>query len=338
MSKKEKLAEFSVGLADALDKIAPAPKAQPKSAAGRLMGFANEQAAYEEKITALEAKIRDLETTEIPVALIAPNPWQPRRVFDDAEIDKLTASIAELGLIQPIVVRSVGIPNTPDGGVESVGNPNTHYQLIAGERRLRVHQRLGRDNIRAVVLDVADEDMAAFALAENVDRADLTAYEIAVAIRNAESSFPSRKSLANALGINRSDLYSYLAFFKLPDFILDDLDKEPGLLGRDAAKAISVSLEAGGEAAAKALEKLWPRIKSGDLEQGRAQEMINTAVLQKTPVKMERDIKKLFVGNEQAGSITRDAAGLSIKIRAAALTPENEAELKSFVERLFNKN
>lgn len=312
---------------------------RPVTAPGQLMAFRGEMNAAEDRIKALEARVQDLETTGIDVAGVAPNPWQPRRVFDDDEIRKLAGSIAEVGLIQPIIVRrSVGSTNTNPKDPNSVGSTNTNpYQLVAGERRLRAVKLIGQVTIRAIVVEATDEEMASLALAENFDRTDLTAYEIAVAIRNAESAFPNRKSLAACLGVNRSDLYDYLAYFTLPGFVIADLEKTPALIGRAAAKAISVTIKNHGEPAVVKLNGLWPRVRSGDIEQGRIAPAIESALSgsKPAPAPAQRDIRKLFVGEEQAGSITRDAAGLTIKLRAAALTDEQEARLREFVEGLL---
>ena len=279
--------------------------------------------AAEKRAVELEARVKDLESLAIPVAAIEPNPWQPRRLFDEAEILKLAGSIAEVGLIQPVIVR------------RCVGTSNTRYQIVAGERRWRAHKALGKLDIKSVVIAATDGEMAALALAENFDREDLTAYEIALAIKNAEAAFPNRKSLALALGINRSDLYDFLAFFALPPFVLSDLDERPGTLGRTAAKELSVVIKRHGELAIEALQRVWPRLKSSDLDQGKIAATIEAAILRGGAPKTDRDIRKLFVGKEQAGSITRDASHLAIKIKVAALTPEKEVELRAFVERIL---
>jgi len=285
------------------------------------MAFQWEMTAAEDRIKELESRVKDLETTSIPIREITPNPWQPRRVFDEAEIQKLAGSIAEVGLIQPIVVRRVGSSNT--------------FQIVAGERRWRACQKTGKGDIKAVVIEATDEEMSALALAENFDREDLTAYEIALAIKDGEKAFPNRKSLASALGINRSDLYDYLAFFSLPQFVIDDLEAAPGLLGRSAAKEIKVFIEKHGDPAIKALQHLWPRVKSGDLDQGKIIVMIESAISRGNQTPVQRDIRKLFVGKEQAGSIVRDPGKLKIEIKSTALTPEKEADLRQFVERMF---
>lgn len=290
----------------------------PKTAVGTMAAWQASQARIDE----LEKQLAEVGVDiAIPVSNITPNPWQPRRVFDEGEIQKLAGSIAEIGLIQPVIVRSVGNPDT--------------YQIVAGERRWRACRMLGKDSIAAIMIEATDEEMAALALAENFDREDLTAYEIALAIRNAESAFPNRKSLASALGINRTDLYKFLAFFQLPGFVIDDLESNPGLLGRDATEDIAASIKKQGDRAVEALRHLWPRVKSGEIVQGKIAGLIEASVTRGEHVRAERDIRKLFVGKEQAGSITRDTSGLTIKIRSAALTPEKESELRQFVEGMF---
>lgn len=278
-------------------------------------------------LQAAQLRIAELESgnsATLPVAKIAPNPWQPRRVFDEAEIQKLAASIAEVGLIQPVIVRRVQNLDTEE------------FQVVAGERRLRAHRLLGLGEIKAIVVNVPDEDMASLALAENLDREDLTAYEIAIAIRNAESAFPNRKRLAEALGIQRSDLYRYLSFFQLPALILVDLEQDPDLLGRDAAEQIAGLVKKHGDGANEAVSRVWTQVKAKKVDQGKAAELIEAIMLRNEGLpRADRDIRKLFVGKEQAGSITRDAKTFTVKIKTVALTPEKEAELRAFVERMF---
>ena len=284
------------------------------------------QGAYARR-QSLEERIAELEKfggEVIQVANIAPNPWQPRRVFNEDEIQKLAESIIEVGLIQPVVVRRV-----PNG--------DTEYQLIAGERRLRACRSLGMPDIKALVLDIPDEDMAAMALAENMDRQDLSAYEIATSIRGAESAFPNRKEMAKALGLSRSDFYRYMEFFKLPDFILADLEEAPTLLGTHAAEDIVAMIKKHGEKAVSAVSTLWARVKEGDLDQGKIAAAIDSLVTKGQVVRTDRDIKKLFIGKEQAGSITKDASSLTIKIRTAALDAEQEGKLRAFVQGLFKE-
>lgn|GEM_PF-3314184 len=106
---------------------------------------------------------------DLPITSIRPNAAQPRKHFSDEELDQLAATIRERGLLQPVVVRSIP-PVIYDGAVCS-------YELILGERRWRASKRAGLATIRALVNDVAPEDVLELALIENVQRADLNPVE-----------------------------------------------------------------------------------------------------------------------------------------------------------------
>lgn len=338
MSFKDKLKAKSAGLGAAVDEELAkgvTERNHPKTAVGQAGAFQIAMSQSDKRIAELEARVKDLESTALPVGAIAPNPWQPRRVFDEAELQKLAGSIAEAGLIQPIIVRSVWNPDTPSRGLEGVWIPDTRYQIVAGERRWRAHQVLGRADIKAIVIEASDDEMAALALAENFDREDLTAYEIALAIRNADAAFPTKKGLAAALGINRTDLYKYLAFFDLPEAMIADLEVTPALLGRDSAYDLAAVLKKHGEKAIDPLIKLWARYKAGGIDQGKLAASVEAALAHGKTTRTERDIKKLFIGKEQAGSITRDAGVLTIKLRTAALNEAQEAKIRTYIEEVL---
>ncbi|MDL2289762.1 ParB/RepB/Spo0J family partition protein, partial [Clostridia bacterium OttesenSCG-928-F22] len=89
---------------------------------------------------------------EISVESIRPNPYQPRRTFNEEAIDELSRSIAQYGLINPISVRKIG----------------GSYELVAGERRLRAVRKLGLARIKAIVVQVGDQDSALLAMIENL--------------------------------------------------------------------------------------------------------------------------------------------------------------------------
>jgi ParB family chromosome partitioning protein len=127
------------------------------------------------------------ELIAVHINKIEPNPYQPRRVFPTKELDKLASSIAEIGLLEPILLRRIG----------------DKYQIAAGERRWRAHKQIDKHHIDAVVMDISDSDMAVFALAENIDREDLSDYEIGLALKQVEKAFPTKKKLAESLGLNR---------------------------------------------------------------------------------------------------------------------------------------
>src|SRR5437763_1963817 len=132
---------------------------------------------------------------EIPVGAVEPNPKQPRTHFEDEPLDALAASIKEVGVLQPIVVRRAG------GG----------YELIAGERRLRAAKRAGLATVPAVVRDSEDSDTLREALIENIHRQDLGPIELAEAFRSLlEDLGLKQEELAERVGVSRSHIANTL--------------------------------------------------------------------------------------------------------------------------------
>ncbi|ACC76483.1 ParB/RepB/Spo0J family partition protein [Paraburkholderia caribensis] len=282
-------------------------------------GITSALAAAQLRIQELESKGVD---TEIAVGTIVPNPWQPRRQFNEAKLSELARSIAEAGLLQAVTVRRVG----------------ETFQLVAGERRWRAHKLLNRDSIRAVVIECTDQDMAAYALMENVTRDDLSDYEIAIAVRRAESEFPNRTRLAEVMGVTRNELYKFLAFDDLPDFVKRDLDLNPSVLGANSAQDIANVLKKTAEPGLKALKELWPLVLSGDLVQTKIGASITAQVSRGLAASDAggRSILKIFAGKVQAGSITKDVKGLTFKFKAGVMTEEQENELREHIGKMFS--
>jgi ParB family chromosome partitioning protein len=139
--------------------------------------------------------------SELPVSSIKPNARQPRTVFDEDELGELVHSIREVGLLQPIVVRSSG----PDS-----------YELIMGERRLRATKSAGLDTIPAIVRDTADEDMLRDALLENLHRSQLNPLEEAAAYQQLLDDFGcTHEELADRLGRSRPQISNTLRLLRL---------------------------------------------------------------------------------------------------------------------------
>lgn len=143
---------------------------------------------------------------EVPVAAVTPNPRQPRVHFDEESLAGLTASITEMGVLQPILVRSAG---------------EGRYELIAGERRWRAAKRAGLQTIPIVVRD-ADTDAALLeqALVENLHRADLNAMEEAAAYQQLVEDFGlTQDQVATRVGKSRTAVSNTLRLFQLPPAI-----------------------------------------------------------------------------------------------------------------------
>lgn len=175
-------------------------------------------------------------TSYISISDIEPNPYQPRRNFDESELDNLAASIGEHGIIQPIVVRPAQGGDKP-------------YQLVAGERRWRASQRAGLQKIPAIVRPVDDLQALELALIENVQRHDISAIDAALAYRRLADDFHlSQEDIARRVGKSRSAVANTMRLLDLQPEIRKAI--EDGLLSEGHGRAI---LLAQGDGARRAL-------------------------------------------------------------------------------------
>lgn len=142
---------------------------------------------------------------EIPLNLIEPNPFQTRTVFDEGKLNELAQSIAESGVVQPIVVRAIS------GG---------RYQLITGERRLRASRQAHKETIPAVVRSVSDEQAMEMTIVENLQRADLNPMEQARAYQRLSADFKmTQEQMAIRTGKERASVANFLRLLRLPEEI-----------------------------------------------------------------------------------------------------------------------
>ena len=142
------------------------------------------------------------EVLNLPTDAIKPNPYQPRRIFDQNGLDELAASIRIYGVLQPISVRYMG---------------NMGYELVAGERRLRASRLAGLTEIPAIEVDISDTDSAVLALIENLQRRDLHFFEEAEGFRNLMSDYAfTQEVLAARIGKNQSTIANKLRLLKIP--------------------------------------------------------------------------------------------------------------------------
>src|SRR5262245_13519512 len=163
------------------------------------------------------------ELQRIPVSRIRPNPYQPRRDFDSAELADLESSIRANGLLQPISVRRMG----------------DAYELIAGERRLRAVGQLGWSEVPAIVRDFDDRTLLVLTLVENLQRTDLNPLEEARGFQRLLDEFGlTHQGVADAVGKDRTTVTNLLRLLALPDSIQRFI--EAGKLSAGHAKALLV--------------------------------------------------------------------------------------------------
>ncbi len=141
---------------------------------------------------------------QIPLDRIAPNPYQPRRAFNESSLEELARSVREHGIVQPLLVTRTG---------------DNRYRLIAGERRLRAAQKAGLQSVPAIIKELHQEsDVLQIALIENIQRQDLNPIEEATAYQELHEDFGlTQEEISRRVGKERSTVANFLRLLKLPD-------------------------------------------------------------------------------------------------------------------------
>jgi ParB family chromosome partitioning protein len=144
--------------------------------------------------------------SQVPVEVIEHNPYQPRKTFDEDELSSLKESIRTHGVLQPLVVRQVG----------------DHYQLVAGERRLRAARAAGLASVPVTVVDFNDQQVLEAALVENIQRSDLNPIEKAQGFKEYLTRYEmTHEQLAARLGLGRATITNLVALLDLPPDLQD---------------------------------------------------------------------------------------------------------------------
>ena len=186
---------------------------------------------------------------EIPVGEISVNPRQPREHFDPAALEDLSRSVADHGILQPILVRTL-----PEGG----------FELIAGERRLRASRLAGLETVPAVVKDANDAESLVLAIVENVQRNDLSPLEESRAYRALMDEFSlTQDEVATRVGKSRPAVANTIRLLQLPSDVQADL--AAGRITAGHARAL-LALESDGARSAFAREIVQRRLTVRDAE------------------------------------------------------------------------
>jgi ParB family chromosome partitioning protein len=163
-------------------------------------------------------------TRRVPIEFLKPNPKNPRRRFDEEELENLSASIRTKGILQPILVR--GIRGKAD-----------QFEIVAGERRWRAAQRAGLHDVPVQLLELNDKEALEVAIVENVQRADLNPLEEAAGYENLIEQFQyTQNDVAKVVGKSRSHIANTLRLLKLPQSVRRYL--ESGQLTAGHARAL----------------------------------------------------------------------------------------------------
>lgn len=256
--------------------------------------------------------------TDIEVALIRPNPYQPRQDFDPNKLEELKRSIQENGIIQPITVRKV----------------ERGYELIAGERRLRAVTELGYEKIPAYLIQVeSKEEMLELALIENVQRDYLNAIEQAQAYqRLIDECNLTQEEVAKKIGKDRTTITNFLRLLKLPPKIQESVKREEITMGH--ARALLAVNDA------QIQEQIWKKIIKNKLSVRKVEQLVRTADEQ---VEKKSTKPKRSVYIQKMESELRDIFGTKVNIRSRReggsieiefYSPEDLNRLYEIFERL----
>lgn len=165
-----------------------------------------------------EVDIKKETVVEIPLEELRPNPYQPRKTFDEKALEELSESIKQSGVFQPIIVRQSTIKG---------------YEIIAGERRFRASKLAGKETVPAIVRDFDEARMMQIAVLENLQREDLSPMEEAEAYEMLMKNLKlTQVELAEQLGKSRPYIANYLRLLSLPQVVKDLVQKEQLSMGQ----------------------------------------------------------------------------------------------------------
>ncbi|CAN5745634.1 ParB/RepB/Spo0J family partition protein [soil metagenome] len=229
---------------------------------------------------------------ELPVASIARNPYQPRRSMDSTALEQLAASIAENGVLQPILVTET----------------TAGYRLIAGERRLRAAEIAGLERIPAVVRGVREEQQLALALVENLQRTDLNPVDEAYAYRQLIDEFGlTQEEVARRVGRSRPSVTNSLRLLELAPTVLADL--ESGSFSEGHARAIASLNDQGRQ------EEVARQVIGRELSVRQTEELVRRLREEElTPRQLTRPIAQPSPEMERLENSLRSALGTKVSV------------------------
>ncbi len=196
---------------------------------------------------------------ELPLDQIIPNTRQPRNVFDEEELEELAASIREVGVLQPVIVRPLAAP--------ILGQPKARYELIMGERRWRASELAGIETVPAIIRHTQDEDLLRDALLENLHRAELNPLEEAAAYQQLLEDFQcTQEELSRRIVRSRPQISNTLRLLKLPPLVQRRV--AAGVLSSGHARALLGLSDPG------AMERLAQKIVSEGLSVRQVEEIV----------------------------------------------------------------
>ncbi|RMG67801.1 MAG: ParB/RepB/Spo0J family partition protein [Calditrichaeota bacterium] len=254
---------------------------------------------------------------EIEVALIEPNPFQPRIVSDDASFQELKDSIRENGILQPILVRSIG-----DG----------RYQVVAGERRFRAAVELGLRAVPVYIKDsLSDQEVMEFALVENVQRENLNPIDLAKGYqRLIEECGLTQEEVAKKIGKDRATVANVIRLLRLPRPIQESLQR--GEIKEGHARALL------GASDPSVQEKIWRRTVKESLSVRQVEQLVRKYQPQPPPriTKRSSSHKPAYVARLEGELREKLGTQVKIHVRREGGTVEISFYSKEDLQRLMD--
>ena len=245
---------------------------------------------------------------EIAIDQIVPNTKQPREVFDEDDLKELSASIKEVGVLQPVVVRSIPAKGRSEKLKEFLAEkPDARYELIMGERRLRASELAGETTIPAIIRETEDGDLLRDALLENLHRAQLNPLEEASAYQQLMADFgATQEELAKRIARSRPQIANTLRLLKLPPSVQKKVAAQVITAGH-ARTLLSLST-------AEEMERLAERIVAEGLSVRTTEEIVRLGKAKATPRPRARQQRPLSALGESVVSALSDAYDTRVTI------------------------
>ena len=274
--------------------------------------FGEVSQAYENNMSNSDAAV-----LELSVEVIKPNPYQPRKYFEENALQELADSIKEHGLLQPVVVCE---------------DDNGEYVLLAGERRLRASKLAGLPNIKAIVADIDIHKMRELALIENIQRADLNPIELAYSYQELiDEDNITHEELSQRIKKSRAQITNTLRLLSLETFVQEALIE--GKISQGHAKILVTLLPQEQKLALDSIigQKLNVRDTETLIKTIKNQNTPSHTPSKKTQISSELDTELL----EQARSILRKKGyKTSVKNNQICIEFSQDVEIKAFIEKI----
>lgn len=250
----------------------------------------------QDAIQTIEEQSSSIQTTDIPIKRLIPNPYQPRKHFDEEKLNELAGSIKEHGVFQPIIVKK----------------KDDNYQIVAGERRYRASLIANLEKIPAIIVDFTEQQMMEIALLENIQRENLNAIEEAQAYHEMMDKLKlTQEQLSHRVGKSRAHVANTVRLLKMPqqlqDYVLEGaltMGHIKPLITIDETQALNIARRAINEKlSVREVENLVKVIKLQGQKSNREKEISKYSYLE-TAFRKQYNIKAKIKSRDNKNTLT----------------------------------